>query len=94
MRSDRSPRATLGLRIAAAAGLEAGEPLCLKHPDKRPAYAGLVVDDQAVGGARGDGLRDREAAERKGRRKLMDDVRALLPAGAAASHAESTLRNP
>ncbi len=44
-------------RLAAAAGLEAGESLCLEHPDERAPHAGLVIDDQAVSGAGHDGRR-------------------------------------
>ena len=38
-------------RLAAGTGLEAVEPLRLEHAHERPAHAGLVIDDQAVGGA-------------------------------------------
>ena len=44
-------------RLAAGAGLEAGEPLCLEHPDERAPHARLVIDDQAVSGAGHHGRR-------------------------------------
>ena len=39
------------------AGLEAGEPLCLEHPDQGPSDPGLVIHDEAVGGTGHDRLR-------------------------------------
>ena len=46
-----------GERLAAGRGLEAHEPLCAEHPDKRASNAGLVVYDETVGGAGHEGLR-------------------------------------
>ena len=44
-------------RLDAGAGLEAGEALRLEHPDQGPADPGLVIHDEAVGGAGHDRLR-------------------------------------
>jgi hypothetical protein len=44
-------------RLEAAAGLETVEPLSLEHPNQGPSDSGLVIYDEAVGGAGYDRLR-------------------------------------